>query len=381
MNLDAFWSRASSTVKQNHLLASRMIDRSSKVGIPYGPFIRRQPFPSYDHCGYHTAFLMLDASLDQGRYHKDHKQFDTIRKIRSTYSNFIRTTSSTLFDGSSVMLLDNDGKSANRLGCDESGSIWFSRFVEGCRRRMGQDWRPDQAVTPDLMLALLQLLETQISNCYRSEETYFQVMVGAYFAVCYVLSLRGPEGLLLDLEGILKHGDSLSHKDCVVIVLWGQVKGEYAERAHLLPCINITSSGIPVRRWIRRATVLARDNNKLSGPLMLHKNGDNITTKQIDDLLHQLLQTLFTSSPHLFPQSAIKNEEDIVLKYASFRSFRRGSNTRAKEKGVSIQDTDTVNRWRGREKAGTRKQGGTIDQLYSDLTLLTGPFLRYTQSM
>ena len=381
MNLDAFWSRASSTVKQNHLLATRMIDRSSKVGIPYGPFIRRQPFPSFDHCGYHTAYLMLDASLDQGRYHKDHKQFDSIRKIRSTYSNFIRTTTSTIVGQLPLTLLDNDVKSSLRIGSDESGSLWFALFTEGCKRRMGQDWRPDQAITPELMIALLDHLEHLIINASRQEDSYFMIMAGAYFITCFVLSLRGPEGLLLNLEGILKHGDAQSHKDCVVIVLWGQVKGEHIERSHLLPSINTTGSGLQVRRWIRRAVVLAQDNSRSRGPLMLHKNGDNIKPRQLDDLLHQTLTAIYSTSPELFPSTAIRNEEDIALKYSAFRSFRRGSNTRAKEMGVSVPDTEVVNRWRGRDKAGTRKQGGPIDQMYSDLSLLIAPFIRYTKSM
>ena len=71
MNLDAFWSRAASTVAQNTRNARRMIEKSMKVGIPYGPFLSHGPFPSYDHCGYQVVYLMLDSSLDEGKYHTD----------------------------------------------------------------------------------------------------------------------------------------------------------------------------------------------------------------------------------------------------------------------------------------------------------------------
>ena len=30
-------------------------------------------------------------------------------------------------------------------------------------------------------------------------------MAGVYFAFCYVVGLRGPEGLLADLEGLIEH--------------------------------------------------------------------------------------------------------------------------------------------------------------------------------
>ena len=324
---------------------------------------------------------MLDASLDEGRYHKGHKQFDSIRKIRSAYSNYVRSTPSTLALGSSLTLLDNNGKSASRIGQDESSSLWFSRFVEGCRRRMGQDWRPDQALTPELLLVLLDLLEHKILGSQNNNEKYFMVLAGTYFTTSYVLSLRGPEGLLLDLEGILKFSESLSDKNAILISLWGQFKGEHLERNHLLPSINVTASGINIRRWIKRATTLCQNNGRIRGPLMMHKSGEIITARELDDLLHQLLLSAYNLHPNLFPSTAIQSEVDIPLKYSCFRSFRRGSNTRAKEMGVTSPDIDVVNRWRTREKAGTRKPGGSIDQMYTDLSMLVGPFLRYTSKM
>ena len=381
MNLDAFWSRATSTVLQNATNAKRMIERSEKVGIPYGPFFSEGPFPEFDHCGYQTAYLMLDASLDSGRYNNNHKQFDTIRKIRSTFSNHVRASPSTLVAGKSVVLTDNVGKSFTRLGHDESGSLWFSRFVEGCRRRMGQDWRPDQAVSPRLVAKLLEQLEESILEASTNDEAFRLVMMGTFYATTYALSLRGPEGLLLDLDGMNKFGDSLQERDCIVVCLWGQVKGEHWERTHLLPCVNVTSSGIAIRRWITRALTLAKDIGRVRGPLMLNRNGSAITSRELDEVLHLHLATIYGRDPNLFPSDTIREEEDIYKNYSVFRSFRRGSNTQAKEGGVLVPDIDTVNRWRVREKAGTSKPGGSMHHIYADLSMLVGPFLRYTKAM
>ena len=382
MNLDAFWSKAPSTVKQNATLVKRMIESSAKVGNLHGPFERASPLPPHDHCGYHIAFLMLDDSRNQGKYHKTHKQFDSVRRIRSAFSNFVRTTPSTLMGPASMVLVDNNGKTASRIGNDESGSLWFSRFAEGLKRRMGQDWRPDQAITPDLLLAVLSSVEQTVVDSESLEWQYTQIMAGTFFVIAYVLSLRGPEGFLLDLEGLRRHGDSLWHRaSCVVIALWGQFKGENAERAHLLPCCDITGSGIPVRTWVRRAVLLALDNNKTKGPLMTHRDGKKISSWDIDEIFHFHLTQVWNQSPHLFPSHAISDEEDIVNKYSNSRSFWRESNTRAKEMNVSIPDTDIINRWRVKESAGTRKEGGSMDQTYTDPTLLLAPFLRYTQQM
>ena len=381
MNLDAFWSRATSTVAQNTRNAKKMIEKSMKVGIPYGPFMSHGPFPSYDHCGYQVAYLMLDSSLDEGKYHTDRKQFDTIRKFRSVYSNHVRATPATLVDNRPLVLTDNNGKAFSRLGQDESGSLWFSRFVEGCRRRMGQDWRPDQAISSELVVALLGSLEEELRHANNVTDPFVTVMAGTFYAVSFALSLRGPEGLLLDLGAMTRYADLYKDRDCVVVCLWGQFKGEHSERAHLLPCCNVTGSGIKVRQWLNRAMVLSRDIGRTTGPLMMDRKGVPIAPRMLDDILHRHLCKLFDNDKNLFPLTVIKGEEDIVTKYFVFRSFRRGWNTRAKEVGVEQPDLETVNRWRIKERAGANKPGGAIDHMYADLSMLVGPFLRYSSAM
>ncbi|KAL7555442.1 hypothetical protein ACA910_001207 [Epithemia clementina (nom. ined.)] len=159
MNLDAFWSRAISTVTQNARRAERMIDQSTIGGIMFGPFITSGAFPAYDHCVYQAAFLMLDSSLDSGKYATSHQQFDTIRQLRTTYSNFVRATLSSGVNGGALVLGDYDGKHYSRLEEDECGLLWFERFIEWCKQCMGQDWQPDQAITPDLLSKALTKLE------------------------------------------------------------------------------------------------------------------------------------------------------------------------------------------------------------------------------
>jgi hypothetical protein len=62
---------------------------------------------------------------------------------------------------------------------------------------------------------------------------------------CYVVSLRGNEGLLIDLSGLNRKW-SVGGEDYVVIALLGKIKGESGDQAHLLPCVPKTSSGIKV---------------------------------------------------------------------------------------------------------------------------------------
>jgi hypothetical protein len=49
------------------------------------------------------------------------------------------------------------------------------------------------------------------------------ILAGCYFCICFVLSFRSPEGLMADLEGLVKFHDEES--DDVVIPLLGRFKG------------------------------------------------------------------------------------------------------------------------------------------------------------
>ena len=65
----------------------------------------------------------------------------------------------------------------------------------------------------------------------------------AYIVVFYVLSLRGNEGLMLDLKGLRKNWRP-DRGDHIVISLWTRLKGKISIRDHMIPCINVTRSGV-----------------------------------------------------------------------------------------------------------------------------------------
>jgi hypothetical protein len=77
----------------------------------------------------------------------------------------------------------------------------------------------------------------------------------------------------------------------------------------------------------------------------------------------------------------IKSAEDVSEKFHVFRSFRRGSESRAVAMNVSKGDRYVVNRWRMTETAGAGRASHTMDQHYIDITLVAPSFLRYTKSM
>jgi hypothetical protein len=374
--LDAFWSRSRSTVASNTSRYREIIRNSATLGFE-PPYSSPGPLPAFDHCGYKVAILMVAKSLEPGRHSASHMQWDTIRKLRASFSNQIRA--SAISNSVTLTLSDNKGSGYERITVDPCGSLWFGRFMTGCKNRMGQDCRPNRAISSELMVLLLGRVEAKVTDAETLEDRERWVMAGAYFCFCFVLSLRSPEGLMTDLEGLIHYSDVSD--DFVIIPLKGQVKGENHTRQHLLHSVNITDSGIDVRAWGRRILLIHFMRGRTSGPAFVDPTSNlQATTSDMNDMFVELLVDLFESHRVLFGVD-IESSPDVGDKYHVFRSFRRGSESRAVAKRVDEADRYIVNRWKKKEAAGTKKANLPIDQHYVDVSLVKDAFLRYTQAM
>jgi hypothetical protein len=119
INLDAFWSSATATVNGNKDKLVLGLCLSRLVGLD-GPYIHEGPLPDFDHCGYEVAIQMLNYSKRPGKHSKTHLQFETIRKLRTSYSNQVRASP----HAESISLGDIKGN-YQRLTNDPCGSFWF----------------------------------------------------------------------------------------------------------------------------------------------------------------------------------------------------------------------------------------------------------------
>ena len=103
--------------------------------------------------------------------------------------------------------------------------------------------------------SLIEVL-SKIENSIRSGEGLGYVFVWVifvnYVVITYVLSLRGPESLLLDLDGIVKYFDRMDQRKILIMNLYGKIKEEDQDRFHLLPCCLVTSSSISVHSWVTK---------------------------------------------------------------------------------------------------------------------------------
>ena len=132
-NLDAFWARARSTVYQNLTKTKRMLEFSEMVGLN-GPFISRCPFPPGDHCGYELAISTLLYSRRPRKHLSSHTQHDTIRKLKSAYGNWLRSSSKA---NQVHYVMCDDGGKVIRITNDLSSSLWYHCFNTGMKYQMG----------------------------------------------------------------------------------------------------------------------------------------------------------------------------------------------------------------------------------------------------
>jgi hypothetical protein len=373
--LDALRSRASTTVENNANRIALGLRMSRLVGLD-GPYYHEGPFPDFDHCGFEVAIQMVLYSRREGRNSSSHLQFDTIRMLRSSYGSQIRASPQGTSAG---LVLGSEKGEYQRLSSDECGSLWFSRFVAGCRARMGQEWKPNRALSTGLVLKLLDAAETAILDAASPAELHKWTVVHTYFVCTYVVSLRGTEGLLLDLAGLRRHIDS-GRGTHVVIPLLGKVKGETGDRAHLLPSVEITGSGIRVRASLERLIAAKEARGFVDGPAISDENGRAMSTRDIDELMHESLLGIWQGFPSMFPAD-ITSVEKLLEAYHAFRTLRRASDTRALEEGVSEDDINIVNRWHAVEASKGGRPARAMRFHYAQFELLLTPFLRYTGKM
>jgi len=103
------------------------------------------------------------------------------------------------------VFLDEKGR-YKRFVNNPCGSMWFNRFREGCSKRMVHDWRPNKALSLNLLLRLLFILDQRIQEATSPEEKNRWTVAHLYVAVSYDISLRGPKGFFvgpgIDVSGI-----------------------------------------------------------------------------------------------------------------------------------------------------------------------------------
>ena len=373
-NLDAFWSRESSTVEANRREGARVLALSERLGID-NPYPERKPFPVEDTFGMLIACQSLLRSLDAGVNTRT-IQFETMRKLRTHYSNYHHT----LPDGTGWTTIA-DGRGTSTFTTSTTYGFWYRRFMTGCHRRMGDTWLPDRATTIDELQGGYELLEEDWKKFEGDNDMRLQTALMAMILVGgFSGALRGEELPKIELGAIRKHwGEAVGHPRTphVPLVLSGRFKQTEGEKLFFLPLACQSASGIDNRLWTHRALEAYGKLGVYAGPLFrVAQKGNRVRRSSVGDLdilFHGILQRVQERWPQLIAPTVRVQDEFSVR-----RSLRRGSTTEASNKQIPKEVIEANQRWGKHQRSRGVLPNMSMMERYSDAKANVAYLIRYS---
>jgi hypothetical protein len=197
--------------------------------------------------------------------------------------------------------------------------------------------------------------------------------------IAFCRSFRGLEVFLVDLNGLIKYGSELKEKgqsDHIIIPLLGRFKGEQNLRYHLAPLAAITNSGLQVKLWVERLLEMRRREGRPHGPALCDRHGNIIKPYVYQEALAEKLICIQAA-----PSSPIPADMEVMEEFGLSRSFRRGSTSTARTRGVNNKLVDLINRWRKFENARGRRPTLVMHKHYLDIEILIPELIKYSQAL
>jgi len=379
VNLDMFWSRESSTIIGMFRLYEQAQKASKVLGIHTSIHMQRKTWAIEDKIGFGDAMIILWQSLQMGKNCSDYQQFESIRKIRSLITTMHQSRGRETIEGVGF----KEGSKTHVLAKSTSNSIFFSKFMKGCEKRMGRVVKQDAALSIEILLCLLRSLDEEFDETKTSPKRKREiVMLGSFLTIGFCDALRGNEVFLVEASSLCKHGlQGTNHtRPHVVIPLMGRFKGETGERNVIRVLVEKTKSGVEIRKWVSRLIQILKAERKdsldLPGPAFCDEVGDVLSYQTMNRLFHDELMKIQEAHPDL-----IQPDVEVAETYNLFRSLRRGATSRASALNYSETLINLNNRWRATQsnkgKGGLKK----MSQLYVDVSLVLDTLLEFSASL
>jgi hypothetical protein len=319
VNLDVMWSREPGTVLGSYRQLVKMNRLCEDLGMT-NVQIKRGPWPVEDNCGFRLAIIMLRASQEKGRNDSMYVQYDSIRKIRTAFSNAYETSAA----GNEIgfAFRGEKGKAFKFSNC-ETESRLFIKFMRGLELRMGRNVQSNVGLDHNILLSINKSYDKELSDEHVSEaRKRMVIIVGSYLNLCFGASLRGNKGLYLEgssLVSMIRMGNSTSDIEKgmghVCAPLLGRFKTETGEDKHVAVLANKSKSGLKFRLWLERlAWLLTREGrDKESGPAFCKADGSMIRSYELDWEFHKALKVVQLERPDLIPEETdvVKNVQNL----------------------------------------------------------------------
>lgn len=371
--LDAFWARAATTVNGTRLYVKKLFSTGKQV-YGLGDILPEMgPFNLQDDFGMRVAIITLHQSLSGGRY-RPTLQYGTARKYRSAFSDVWGASTHTFTE--SVMARDTVKTFVTK--CPTSG-MWYERYNNGMHSRMGDDRRPDIAISSEVMVKMMEILEEAYYLESSQAERRFIARATLFFLAAYLGSLRGEEvprivrKHFIELNEMSMEDLELAH---AVLPLYGIFKNEgNIARCHLMRISLETKSGFDIGKWVKIVSRFEmHSNNKF---LFSDGAGKREALQTYSEIFVRTLEEVRRRSPSLIPASI-----DIAEGYGISRSFRRGSTGKAQnalDSECSELDINRNNGWRKKTRAAMKTATQNMITLYTDTRQIIRACLRFSK--
>ena len=370
VNLDVMWSRSKGTVRATFNRMRKDCQDASEVLSLGHIFPEMGNSEMIDRDGMSLAIILLHTSLRKGSY-TDHLQFDTVRKTVSwawqAWTAIERGEDGTVFA--------SDDKTMHV--CESpTRSKWFQRFVLGVKRRMGVIRKQDEAITSEQMKALLEVGEELWKKATTVREKRKIANTITFAVIGFCASLRGEEVPLVSMKGLLTFWEETMERGFIMLALRGLFKGENNLKWHLVPVVDVTSSGLRVRRWVHRLVSLRlKEDGVEEGPLFVNDDGKMAKMRDFNSTFQDFIRLAMDRTAGVF--SSKVEVEDYNLR----RSLRRGSTTQAHNNKTPVATIELINRWRKREAARGAEPGLEMRQVYTQALTAVETTLEYSRNL
>jgi hypothetical protein len=355
--------------------AKRIEDFARDMGMP--PMCPPMgPFPLFDTFGMEIASGILNWSLNKGKY-AEHVQYETFRKARSAVANVSQAGVSGL--GATVGAYER-----GRMWISEvpTPSFWFTRFMTGIHRRVGEVQKQDEPITIDVLKAIEDLLEDDWSRATNLQQKRRIAEMGAWFICGFCTGLRGEEMVLIEVAGtasslkFLKGEVHEGSEPWLRLAVSGRTKGDQLSGSKFaLPCVGTTSgSGLLPGKWMHRLIETLVSCGITKGRLF-----QRVLPKP---KLHEFEDDFFTVLEMVqSTTSVIGPSVDVRDLYGILRSTRRGVTSHARNMQLPEDNIKAFNRW-GKD-LNARSGASRLDmiEVCSKLEALAPTLLRFSRTL
>lgn len=369
--LDAFWDRSRATVEANVRILRRMLKDCEELGLP-PPQMNMGPWALEDTVGMGVAVLLLKRSLDPGRNDK-YVQYDTVRKLRSAATNLYQAGVNGLKDRVASF-------EKQKLWISEAPtqSYWFTRFMGGFHKRVGQTKRQDFPIQIITLKKLQDMWEAEWDDQGTVRERLITSTEATWFLVGFCCGLRGEEMVQIEESGtresMTNEHARLRHFE---IVVSGPTKGNRLMGTKFrIPCVWETeASKLKPGLWLKRflATKMEGLGRK---PRLFQFTDDKPTLKDCHEIFYGTVDRGRARSIE-----GLKDKDEAGETYGIRRSLRRGVTTHALNVGISKDLLASINRWRLQKESRTGAPRLDMVDLYAELDTLKPLFLEFSRKL